>query len=244
MEWLDEGLLLRIQPHGESNLIATFFTQHHGLATGYVRTNKKYPLQQGNLYHIRNKSRLESAMGLYTIEQHENFAPIICSALASPIKLACINAARTLLIISLIDHDTKEEFYLNLKQHLYEICLKSNLGHYVLFEKDLLMYCGFGLDLSRCAVTNARENLAYISPKTGRAVIESVGGPYKDKLFHLPASLHMPHETWSKPDILNGLKVTGHFLNRMLSDHLHRKVPSEREFLITLITKLKDINVI
>ncbi|MDP3935966.1 MAG: DNA repair protein RecO [Alphaproteobacteria bacterium] len=240
MEWLDEGLLLRTQPHGESNLIATFFTHYHGLTTGYIRTNKKYPLQPGNLYHIRNKSRLETQMGLFTVEPHETFAPILCAALISPIKLACMNAIRTLLIRSLIDHDIKEDLYTRLKQHIHEICLNANIGHYVLFEKDLLAYCGFGLDLTRCAVTNAQENLAYVSPRTGRAVTESVGSPYKDQLFHLPAPFAYSNTPWSKPDILDGLKITGHFIRRMLQEHLHRDVPPERGFVITLINKLKE----
>lgn len=241
MEWLDEGLLLRTKPHGETNLIATFFTHDHGLVTGYIRTNKKYPLQPGNLYHIRNKSRLDTHMGLFTVEQHETFAPIICAALISPIKLACINAIRTLLISSLIDHDFKEDLYNCLKHHIQEICLNGNMGHYVLFEKDLLSYCGFGLDLTRCAVTNARENLAYVSPKTGRAVTENVGALYKDQLFRLPAPLTLSNILWSKTDILDGLKITGHFLRRMLQEHLHRNVPPERDFLITLINKLKGL---
>lgn len=241
MEWLDEGLLLRIQPHGESNLIATFFTHYHGLVSGYIRTNKKYPLQPGNLYHIRNKSRLESHLGLYTVEQHETFAPIICAALISPIKLACLNAIRTLLISSLIDQDSTGDFYIQLKHHIHEICLNTNIGHYVLFEKDLLSDCGFGLDLSRCAVTNARENLTYVSPKTGRAVTESVGHPYKDQLFRLPAPLTYSTSHWNNLEILDGLKITGHFLRRMLQEHLHRKVPPERDFLITLINKLKEL---
>jgi DNA repair protein RecO (recombination protein O) len=244
LEWLDEGLLLRTKPHGESNLIATFFTQLHGLTTGYIRTNKKYPLQPGNLYHIRNKSRLETHMGLFTVEQHETFAPIICAALISPIKLACINAIRTLLITTLIDHDATEEFYIRLKDHIHEICLSGKTEHYVLFEKDLLTHCGFGLDLTRCAVTNVRDNLTYVSPKTGRAVTESIGHPYKDQLFHLPTPLSDSNTPWNKADILDGLKITGHFLQRMLHEHLHRAIPPERAFLISLINASKVTNVI
>ena len=242
LEWLDEGLLLRTKPHGESNLIATFFTQYHGLITGYIRTNKKYPLQPGNLYHIRNKSRLDTHMGLFTVEHHETFAPIMCAALISPIKLACINAIRTLLITALIDRDATEAFYLNLKLHIHEICLNGNIGHYVLFEKELLAHCGFGLDLTRCAVTNARENLKYVSPKTGRAVTESVGLPYKDQLFHLPTPFSDSNSQWNKSDILDSLKITGHFLRRLLHEQLHRTLPQERDYLITLIHTSKVIN--
>lgn len=238
MEWQDEGLLLRTQPHGESNVIATFFTCFHGLINGYIRINKKYPLQQGNLYHIKRKARLTSHLGLFTVEQHEEFPSLISAALTSPVKLACINSIRTLLITSLIDQDAGTDFYARLKHHIKEICLYSNLGHYALFEKDLLTHCGFGLDLSRCAVTNLQENLTYVSPKTGRAVTENVGSPYKAQLFSLPTPLYKPEKMeWTSMDILESLKITGYFLERMLHEHLHRKMPSERDYLLDPILK-------
>lgn len=243
MEWLDEGLLLRIQPHGESNVIATFLTHQHGLISGYIRHNKKYPLQQGNLYHLRSKARLMTHMGLVTAEQHEAFAPIMLAALASPLKLACINSIRSLLITSLANHDNVRDLYDRVKYHIHEICVMSHFGHYVLFEKDLLATCGFGLDLSRCAVTNATDNLAYVSPRTGRAVIEAVGAPYKDQLFKLPAPLYVNHPTpWSWDEIRDGLNLTGYFLQRMFHEHLHRSIPAEREFLIKLMDKKKAQN--
>jgi DNA repair protein RecO (recombination protein O) len=183
-------------------------------------------------------------MGLFTVEQHEAFAPVICAALISPIKLACINAIRTLLITALIDHDATGEFYPHLKHHIHEICLRGNIGHYVLFEKDLLAHCGFGLDLKRCAVTNARENLTYVSPKTGRAVTEHIGLPYKDQLFRLPAPLYDGNTPWTKPDILDGLAITEHFLKCMLHEQLHRTMPPERAFLINLINASKVTHVI
>ena len=40
----------------------------------------------------------------------------------------------------------------------------------VRFEAGLLDELGFGLDLSRCAVTGGVDDLVYVSPKTGRAV--------------------------------------------------------------------------
>ena len=41
---------------------------------------------------------------------------------------------------------------------------------YVRFELLLLQELGFALDLDRCAVTGATDDLAYVSPRTGRAV--------------------------------------------------------------------------
>ena len=48
---------------------------------------------------------------------------------------------------------------------------------------------GFGLDLSECAATGARSDLAYVSPKSGRAVSRSAGEPWRDKMLALPAFL-------------------------------------------------------
>lgn len=240
MEWLDEGLLLHIKPHGESNVIASFLTQHHGLISGYIRHQKKYPLQQGNIYHLRSKARLMSHMGLVTAEQHDAFAPVMIAAVASPLKLACINAIRTLLMTSLANHDFVGGLYDHVKHHIYEICMHHQWGHYVLFERDLLTNCGYGLDLSRCAVTNATHNLAYVSPKTGRAVTEDIGAPYKDQLFKLPKPLSSNTvNDWSWNDLQEGLILTGFFLRRMYEDHLHRLVPAERDFLRQLIHKKK-----
>ena len=56
------------------------------------------------------------------------------------------------------------------------------LGHpgwpaiYVRLELGLLQELGFGLDLEKCAATGATEDLAYVSPKTGRAVSRAAAG--------------------------------------------------------------------
>ncbi|WP_455872658.1 DNA repair protein RecO [Rhizobium yanglingense] len=41
---------------------------------------------------------------------------------------------------------------------------------FVRFELAVLNDLGFGLDLAECAATGARSDLAYVSPKSGRAV--------------------------------------------------------------------------
>ncbi len=47
----------------------------------------------------------------------------------------------------------------------------------------LLEELGFGLDLSKCAVTGVTDDLMYVSPRTGRAVSAEAGEPYKDRLL-------------------------------------------------------------
>src|SRR5205814_5187270 len=57
------------------------------------------------------------------------------------------------------------------------------------FEVQLLSELGFGLDLDSCAATGVKTDLAYVSPKTGRAVSRQAGEEFRTKLLPLPAFL-------------------------------------------------------
>jgi len=99
---------------------------------------------------------------------------------------------------------------------------------YVAWECGLLAALGFGLDLTRCAATGVTGDLAYVSPRTGRAVSRAAGLPYDDKLLPLPDFL------WSdtpraSPDIVGGLRLTGHFLYHHLLAPQGRTLPEARE---------------
>src|SRR2546421_355608 len=59
----------------------------------------------------------------------------------------------------------------------------------VRWELGLLDELGFGLDLSRCAATGRRDDLAFVSPKSGKAVSAEAGEPFRDRLFRLPSFL-------------------------------------------------------
>ena len=61
--------------------------------------------------------------------------------------------------------------------------IRAGPSIYVRLELGLLQELGFGLDLEKCAATGATEDLAYVSPKTGRAVSRAAAGPYKEKLL-------------------------------------------------------------
>jgi DNA repair protein RecO (recombination protein O) len=60
---------------------------------------------------------------------------------------------------------------------------------FVRFELAVLNDLGFGLDLRECAATGTRSDLAYVSPKSGRAVSRAAGAPWADKMFALPRFL-------------------------------------------------------
>ena len=101
----------------------------------------------------------------------------------------------------------------------------------VRYELFVLAELGFGLDLSECAATGAREELAFVSPKSGRAVSAGAAGEYRDRLFPLPPLLLGPGAAdW--PDIVAGLRITGHFLARDVLVERQSEVLAARERLL------------
>lgn len=123
---------------------------------------------------------------------------------------------------------------------------------YVEFELTLLQALGFGLDLTRCAATGSKAELIYVSPKSGRAVCREAGEPYKAKLLALPEFLMQCHLERSegvhaasrdslapsqnnRQAILDGLALTGYFLEAWVLYAEHKKMPEARQRLIEFI---------
>jgi DNA repair protein RecO (recombination protein O) len=93
----------------------------------------------------------------------------------------------------------------------------------VRYELLLLSELGFGLDLTRCVVTGAGDDIRWISPKSGAAVSGAAGADYAAKLLALPAFLRDGSSIAPWEDILSGLALTRHFLERhMFADDAHR----------------------
>jgi DNA repair protein RecO (recombination protein O) len=94
----------------------------------------------------------------------------------------------------------------------------------------LLRELGYGLDLSACALTGATEGLAFVSPKTGRAVTAEAAGLWKEKLLPLPAFL-VSETPGDREQWADGLRLTGHFLARDVFGQRHLPLPTVRRML-------------
>ena len=95
-------------------------------------------------------------------------------------------------------------------------------------ELGLLTELGYGLELDRCAATGSNDQLAWVSPRTGRAVSLSAGEPYSDRLLALPPFL----VDGTEPDdnaVAAGLRLTGFFLDNHLFAPDGRRLPAARE---------------
>lgn len=219
MEWRDEGLVLATRRHGERDSILEVMTEAHGRHLGLVRGGRSSRiapmLQPGNRVSLVWRARLEEHLGQFTAETLEARAGQV---LASPLALHAVNHLGVLLRL-LPEREPHEAAYAaadGLCGLLGEPFLLAET--LVRFELMILRELGFGVDLSECAATGTRDDLIYVSPKSGRAVSRVAGEPYAGKLLALPAFLlagpSRPEATPSILELLSGFRLSGHFLAR------------------------------
>ncbi len=100
------------------------------------------------------------------------------------------------------------------------------------YELLLLAELGFGLDLDACVVTGSRAHLAFVSPKSGGAVCIEAATGHEERLLRLPAFLRGDGPAGSMTDVLDGLAITGHFLDRDLIEGRNRELLTVRARLV------------
>lgn len=214
MQWTDEGVILSVRPHGETAAVAEIFTREHGRHLGLVhggRSGRLRPvLQIGNHVEAVWKARLAEHLGQVRVELRFGYA---AQAMEDVLALAGLSSMCALarLLPERDPHPSLFEVTLFVLGFLDDAAVWPALM--VRWELALLDELGFGLDLSSCAATGTKQDLVYVSPKSGRAVSMEAGEPYKDKLLRLPTFLvKSRHGTIMPQDVVAGLTLTGHFL--------------------------------
>lgn len=241
MEWRSEGILLSARRHGETAMIIQVFTPDHGLHAGVVRggaSRKSAPiLQPGAQLDVTWKARLEEHLGSFAVEPIKSRAAAV---MGDRIALAGLNSVCALLSYALPERDAHPEFY---TQTLMVFDLLGESEHwpiaYLHWELALLEEMGFGLELESCAVTGVTQDLKFVSPRSGRAVSTKGAGEWADRLLPLPDCLKMPAA--DAAGLMEGLRVTGHFLKTRLAQGLEAALPEARARLIdNLESRRKD----
>ncbi len=231
MDWQDEGIVLSARRHGERDALLSLFTYEHGRHLGLVRggagRRARPLLQRGNRLSCRWRARLSEHLGSYTIEPLRLFAATV---LDDALLLASLDSACGLLDVGLGERDPHPALYAPLLTLFEKLAARAEdwPQSYVRFELLLLAELGFGLDLERCAVTGGREDLAYVSPRTGRAVSRAAAGEWAPRLLPLPAFL-LGGEKASEGEIAQGLRLAGHFIRRHILAPTERPLPAARE---------------
>ena len=221
------AIVLSSKPLGEAAFIVSLFTADNGRHLGVIK--KKHPPEIGTLCQATWKARLSDQLGSFYLEETKGYAPLLLDDMPRLNVLANLCAT---LDKSLPERQLYPELHAQTLNFLDALEQKDFYENYVRFEVALLSALGFALDFSECAGGGDKNDLAYISPKTGRAVSREKGRPYHDKLLKLPKFVWQDAPA-SPEDLADGLALTGHFLyshlgslpstrSRILND-LHRR---------------------
>jgi DNA repair protein RecO (recombination protein O) len=239
MDFEDDAYVLSARAHGESGAIVELLTSERGRFAAHVAggaSRRMRPFLQPGARVIANyHSRIEEQLGSAQLEPvGEGPAALFDDALA----LAGLAAAAAVAAGALPEREPHPGAFFAFEALSEALAIPDIWpAVYVRFEAGLLQELGFGLDLSRCAVTGSKDDLVYVSPRTGRAVSRDAGAPYAERLLRLPPFLLSSQGGLDEGDIASGLDLTGHFLETFVFAVLNRPLPPAR---VWLIDRLKD----
>ena len=228
LEWQDSGVILSVRGHGETGGVVSILTHDHGRAMGYVygatSTKTRGILEPGNLVSVDWKAKSNDQLGTFTLELEKSTA---ANVMDDPAKLTAMQSACVLADKTLPEREKHAGVYEGTKALMASFATDIWAPTYIYWEIGLLRELGFGLDLSKCAATGSVDNLIYVSPKSGCAVSAAAGEIYKEKLLALPSFLR-GQGSYEESDILNGLKLTGHFLLHRVFSQSNTNLPESR----------------
>jgi len=240
MEWTDEGIVLGVRRHGEANAILEVVTRAHGRHLGLVRggagSRLRPVLQPGNSVRVVWRARLDEHLGNFAVEGLRLRAAAFLPAAHAVYGVTHLAALCRLLP----ERDPHPAIYGTLEAILDRMgdC-DAVAARVVRFELMLLAELGFGLDLQTCAATGQDHDLAYVSPKSGRAVSRDAGAPWREKLLRLPAFLR-EKESLAPPspeELADAFAVTGFFLVRDVLEPRALALPPARERFIAAVLR-------
>jgi len=239
MEWDAPAIVLDARPYSEGDAIVTVMTREHGLHRGLARggaaRGQAALWLPGNFVQVRWVARLADQLGSFSGEMiHAGAALVMDDALA----LAMLTAVCSVADGALPERQPHGRVFDALLPLLARLPAGAPmLSELVRWEAVLLTDLGYGLDLTACAVTGETTGLAYVSPKTGRAVTAAAAGDWAGRLLPLPGFL-AGAETATMADWRDGLRLTGHFLARDAFGHQHRPMPQARQMLYDRVAGL------
>ena len=236
MDWQSEGYIVSTRKHGESSAIIDVLTPDYGRHAGLVRGGSSRRLRPiieiGNKVQVQWRARLSEHLGNFVVEPIELHAATLMHDRTSLVGLNAVCAmAKTVLPERQAFPQVYAAFDV-LMQNFQDVDIWPAL--YVRWEMGVLAALGYGLDLSTCAATGGNDNLTHVSPRTGRAVCASAAEPYLDKLLPLPPFMR-GERTLSSEDIVDGLRLTGYFLETRVQWGINQTLPEARAVMVEYI---------
>ena len=261
MDWDAPAIVLDARPFNEGDAIATVMTEEHGLHRGLARGGASRAQaglwQPGNLVQVRWVARLSDQLGSFSAEMIHAGAAFVMD---DPLALAMLSSLCAVAEGALPEREPHPRVFHGLVHLVARLPHgAAMLNDLILWETVLLAELGYGLDLTSCALTGDTAGLAYVSPRTGRAVTEAAAGIWKSRLLRLPGFLAggITDDSGGRDagapdagapdagapdagaaDWRDGLALTGHFLARDAFGAQHRPLPRARQMLYDRVAAL------
>lgn len=246
------AIILSTRRFGEHGAIARMLFLEHGIYGGMAKyafsSKQRGVYMPGNIVNATWHARTQEQMGSFQAESTHPFGAL---AMQNAATLHALCAACALVEGSLAERDPHPALYTRLHA-LLEILVAAPSPfaegdawpfYYAHFELFLLAELGFGLDLSACAATGTPQDLAYISPKTGRAVCKDAGAPYHHAMLAMPGLFHPQRQGESRSpheEALDALRVTGYFLEKWVFAPRGLKMPAARGRLVETLAAAQE----
>ncbi|MDP1911777.1 DNA repair protein RecO [Brevundimonas sp.] len=234
MDFTDDAFVLSARAHGDTGVVVELLTESYGRRAAYVaggasRRMKPF-LQAGARVTVDYKARTPDHLGSARLEPvGEGPSALFDDSLA----LTGLAAAAAVAQGALPEREPHPGAFLAFEALMGTFAIPDVWpAVFVRFEAGLLEDLGFGLDLSRCAVTGGMDDLIWVSPRTGRAVSSDAGAPFADKLLKLPPFLLGAQAGLNAGDVRDGLTLTGHFLEQFVFHPQNRPLPPARVWML------------
>ena len=218
MNWIDEGFLISKNRYNENSLIAELFTKDRGKISGIIfgGTSKKIKnyLQIGNKLHINYSSKNVNRIGYFKVEILDVYSPLYFDHKQ---KLSCITSATNLIKILTAESQANIKVY-KIIENLFLILKKQDwLKNYIFWELDLLKLLGYDLELENLVEKGTFENntVYYARSSTEKKYVPN---------FLIEKDL----EVSDIKTLLNGLKLIGDYLDKMILKPNNLSYPNSR----------------
>ena len=236
MNFKDRGIILSKALLKERSSIITIFTENHGIYSGVIKQYSKKSgdnLVEGNLVDFFWNARLHEHIGSAKAELIKSYNAYL---MINKSKLYAFNSIVSILKASFCEREPHKNLFPKLIEFMNAQKQEFSFKDYIKFELEILKESGYQLQLDSCAATGVREDLIYVSPKSGQAVCRSAGEPYADKMLRLPAFLINDCEL-DEHSIYDAFNLTSYFFERYIL--INKPIPMARaSFMELMQTKL------
>jgi DNA repair protein RecO (recombination protein O) len=189
--WDDHAMMISKKKYGEKKWICIVFSREHGLYRGLAGDKEGKTITAGTMVHASWNAKSSTELGVFSFDIIQSVLIGLLPSSAGVYSLHMIHALMGKVLPLRHPYPGIFDTYLRYLRGIY--AHQWWLDHLAL-EFDILTHCGFGFDWSCCAITQTKDDLTHISPKTGRSVCSAVADQYPNRLLALPRLLKQLHD--------------------------------------------------